>query len=508
MSQMFHRYRYDPVRAARSTLGELAWLIHLEEAGEIPRREIQESTRAKWSLVESWGVRLTEGNSLPETSNGTMCIEFAKHMAPIFEHLPPLEWRSWAEGLARAALGSASEPDPVTRRELRRILAFVLRRGGEYDEALRLVLLNLERDRLEQRERPEEYGESIHDAIELYDALSMPDSIDPLCREWLKFQRRSGYGGEMGRADAVFSYACHLLNTGRDSRGRVMLLCAESKYLSALQAHGDWSSRAARNLAAVYQMDERLDDATAVYDRLREAHRSRGRLGGDEYAALLKKMMVVYMTQGCWDKALDAIREFLDARQGATGEMDSTYAGGMNDLGAVYSGLGQYREATAAYREALSIYEVVVGQHDPVYIDCIINLAGCHEEAGDMGEAEQALRNAIDLLEKAYGEDDLEVAAGLSELGFCLRASERDMEARPLFERALAIRRSKTGAYGYETAEAAFALASLLADQGFRCEAAKLLSEASEAYKATVGPSSEEFIECIERLCELDEDRT
>src|SRR5262249_40780097 len=148
--------------------------------------------------------------------------EFAQSLGVVFKYLPQSEWQTWAESLIRAALDCSAERQPVIGQDLRRVLSYVLKVGGRFQEAIDVSLKYLESDRRIRDEFPERYIESLYDVIELYDSLSLPRMIEPLCQEAISFQ--STLTGEMGirYADSLFSLAALYFNTSRESQGKAL----------------------------------------------------------------------------------------------------------------------------------------------------------------------------------------------------------------------------------------------------------------------------------------------
>jgi tetratricopeptide (TPR) repeat protein len=489
---------------ARASLELLQEIEACDGAHGEQHRAFREQLDSNWRAIKQSGSWLVERSHSAEMPIGALCVMFAAGLGPVFQFLPHTEWYSWAERLVRTALEFSCTHHRTSSRELRRTLSYVLKLDGRFDEALPLALLNLDEDRRQRTVHPAEYIESLYDALELYDALCMPKLIEPLCREVIDFQAARAGNHTIEYADALFSLACHFLNSDRETAGKTMLADAESIYCSLLEASDDWTGHAARRLAAAYQVGERARDAETVYRKIVERGRARRQLDDDAYADVLKRMSALFMTQEQWGKAEAVLHEFLDAREAITGQEDATYAGGVNDLAAVYAALERPADAIATYEKALPLYESTVGRFDAGYLDCLVSLAGLYEDLGHLEDAETTHRRAIDLVQTAYGPDHLKVAEALLELAFCLRMAERDAEARPVFELALAIRRAKLGDRHYDVGEASYALACVLESTGSRREARERFGAASAAYEASVGTESEEYRECIQRLQALD----
>lgn len=97
-------------------------------------------------------------------------------------------------------------------------------------------------------------------------------------------------------------------------------------------------------------------------------------------------------------------------------------------------------------------------------------------------------RSRAAALEKSYGEEDPRVGSALNDLGVILFGQGHLDDARPVFERALAIREGILGQDHVDVAESLNNLASLLQDQGLYQEATPLMARAQTIFEKVLGP--------------------
>ena len=240
-------------------------------------------------------------------------------------------------------------------------------------------------------------------------------------------------------ADALFSLASLFANTGRSSEAKRHFKRAEKIYRTVLAANRDGSGRAAKNLAALYQLTDQPEAAASVYAGITTQFRKRGRLGEDEYFALLNKMSFLYQILDQPKKAAVALREFLKIRRQMYGEMDTAYAGALDGLATVLSTLGRSAEALACHDDSLRIYETVVGTHHTEYANTLNNRAFLLEEMGKTAEAVLAHQRVLEIRRECLGLHHTEVADSLMNLAFLHREMGHPDEAKALFQEALAI---------------------------------------------------------------------
>lgn len=129
-------------------------------------------------------------------------------------------------------------------------------------------------------------------------------------------------------------------------------------------------------------------------------------------------------------------------------------------LGGVYAHENRYAEAQQQYEKALKTREKLSGPNSREVARTLRGLGELYEDEGKYVESESLYKQAIGVYEKTVGPDDPELAEALEYLGCLYRDQEQFQiaRARPLLERALAIREK---AFGREQAKTADTLSHL-----------------------------------------------
>lgn len=149
---------------------------------------------------------------------------------------------------------------------------------------------------------------------------------------------------------------------------------------------------------------------------------------------------------------------------------------------------GRLDEAVATAREALRQAEVALGPEHHTTGDAMIHLADhVRDIEGDDHEAERLYRRGLELTSRRFGERSIRLLHGLHSLGTLL-SNRGDGEAEAVFRRAIAIRRSATGAEHPQVAEGLQLLARELARQRRFPEAEALQRQALAHTSRTLGP--------------------
>ncbi len=130
-------------------------------------------------------------------------------------------------------------------------------------------------------------------------------------------------------------------------------------------------------------------------------------------------------------------------------------------------------EIEEARQDARNIEEWMGADH-PTTATFLDQLGWLLENEGNYEEARPLFERALAIREKAYGPEHLNTAASLNSLAALLCAKGKYAEARPLYERALAIKEKALGPDDPSTACSLLNLAQLLEAQGEHEEAREL----------------------------------
>lgn len=85
------------------------------------------------------------------------------------------------------------------------------------------------------------------------------------------------------------------------------------------------------------------------------------------------------------------------------------------------------------------------GAHDKAYSEALNKLGNCYYMEGKFGEAESVFKKLVSLDEGLYGKNSIELASDVYSLLRPVRRLHRFLDAEPLIERVLGIRRSVLG---------------------------------------------------------------
>jgi len=211
----------------------------------------------------------------------------------------------------------------------------------------------------------------------------------------------------------------------------------------------------------VYDQRGEADAALAEYARalaIAEAY-----VGADhpDIAGILGNMAIVEQHSGRLELARQHLERTLVIYRRSLGDEHPQTGWTHNNLGALFTMTGEYDAAAAQFELAFAVLSKH-GIGDADLADLLFNLGITHFMRGQFEQALGPYQDALTRSERVHGVDHVEVAGPLLGLGGTLVELGRLDEARPLLERALAIR-SREGVPPVDLGELRFALARALA---------------------------------------------
>jgi tetratricopeptide (TPR) repeat protein len=218
--------------------------------------------------------------------------------------------------------------------------------------------------------------------------------------------------------------------------------------------------RSANELAVLYKSTARFAEAEALYRRCLRIVVEAG--GGESLVAatLWHNLGGLEHSRGRYALALPAARRAVEIRSRILGGDHPAVAADRAALAAILDALGQSEEAEALLREALETFSRL-GRRYEVAVNAS-NLAALRFRLGDEIEARTLWERALAVKRELFGETHPELAATLVNLGV-LAAGRGDGRARSLFEQALRVLGREVGSE-HPVRRAATASLAALAD--------------------------------------------
>jgi CHAT domain-containing protein/tetratricopeptide (TPR) repeat protein len=299
------------------------------------------------------------------------------------------------------------------------------------------------------------------------------------------------------------------------------------------------------NLAALYNLLERLSEAESLY---RRALQGRERALGAEHPdtlLCLNNLGFLLQGQGRYDEAEPLLRHALGVRErvlgpehpdtlasvnnlaslnhdrGRLSEAERLYkraqAGfervlgvthpstltAIGNLGFIYYVQGRFREAEPLYRRALAGAEAVLGREHPGTLKALNNLSELFVEKGRYREAEPLHLRALGAREHVLGPEHPDTLRSVGNLGALYLRQGRYDEAEPFFKRALTGSERVFGAAHPDTVRSVNNLAFLYAEQGRYEEAEPLYKRALADAERAHGPEHPNTLKAVNNLGEF-----
>lgn len=340
-----------------------------------------------------------------------------------------------------------SEAEPVLRKALafdrefnydsfsRNYLALLLKRQGNYPEALQLLRELVDYDRQHLGTNSADYALALHNlAGALIDAGDLAGG-EAAERQALELQRRI-----MGNNHPDLAYPLNKLG---------ILLLDE----------GNWQ---------------------AAEPLLRESLELRRRTVGEQNASFglaLAYWGRVLQQKGEYDEAEKTVKQALAIITKANGPVDWYVARVTASLGVLQFDRGDYVGAERDARETLDIAHKLGGEENPQAVAALIDLANARTFQGDLPTAESLLRQAIAIRSKEVSPTHPSLIAAEVRLGAVLTAEGKAAEAEPLLRETLASARAAPfPLLPWQMAEVQTALGTCLLTLGRSSEGQRLIN--------------------------------
>ena len=357
------------------------------------------------------------------------------------------------------------------------------------------------------------------------DARRLRGDLDVICRTALAKEPEARYGSAeafaddlrrwlaaepiAARAPSALYRARRFVRRNRTGVGATVLgvlVVAAGTALSlvSLAAERDRARSAAQEAEAVTEMmvdmfdrdpfaadAERLD-TVSVGRFVRERGDAAAARLDDRPAAqarLLAMLSRLDASLGDNERALAKARRAVAIVDSLGGPPSAVTARVHDELGRVREIRGDYAGAIRAYRTALRHTEAVFGAESAEAASVLTNLGnalGSSSEPAHTDEAAAVARRALALSIQTLGADHIDVAQAHNNLSAQLYSVDREAEAIPHAERALAIRKAALGVHPL-VGNTQSNLASYLRETGRQADAVALYDDAIATYTATLG---------------------
>jgi non-specific serine/threonine protein kinase/serine/threonine-protein kinase len=236
------------------------------------------------------------------------------------------------------------------------------------------------------------------------------------------------------------------------------------------------------------------------------AKRIEGELQGEPElrAELMGAMGRVYLSLGLSDDAARLLRVVLGTEEAVHGPRHPHVATAHFDLAQALQGLGDFATARTHIQEAIAQRRALTPDDALALAKALAIGAGIELEAGDFATAESTYRESLPLFESLGSAGDADRADALVALAVLKEYIGRNDEVEPLYEEALAIRRSGGG--DHEPSELAGTLSNMglwLTKVGRYPEAERRLEESLAIKKRLYGEDHAAVALTLYKLAEL-----
>ena len=213
--------------------------------------------------------------------------------------------------------------------------------------------------------------------------------------------------------------------------------------------HDDIRARAADALIFVLgyrqlRFREAEQWATAAHSVLR-------RIGGDELteAWVMNDLGIVYVAQGRYQEALDALSKAVAAKTKVLGPNHPDVAGSIENEAIALELWGRKTEALARFDQSHTILERALGPDHPRVAISFSDRAELLRQLGRLEEAAAQFGRALEILERELGSNNLPLALALTGIGSIALDAHDPAGARAPLERAFELREAEKLTLGF-----------------------------------------------------------
>ncbi len=206
-----------------------------------------------------------------------------------------------------------------------------------------------------------------------------------------------------------------------------------------------------------------------------------------ETAIALGRLATLVRERGDAGQSLGLLEEAIRLNRQARGVFQFDELWMRVELALTYRDQGKLEEAEATLREVITVGEKSVGSGSKTIVDAKAALGSVMHAKGDLDAAQHLLQEALDHCRQKFGNENIHTARVESLIAPVLFDLSRFDEAETLYRHALGVRREVLGARS-ETATNLHELATLLLHQGRRVEARSLFEKAL-AIRSKVHPA-------------------
>lgn len=220
---------------------------------------------------------------------------------------------------------------------------------------------------------------------------------------------------------------------------------AESIFISAVENAERWSDQpiyfaaALNNLAFLYRVQRKYDQAESIYRRSIAAWRSSRVPNGVNAAFVLHNLAVLYFLREDAREAENLGRQVLKIYETTFRMEHPEVARALNDISEFLRVQGKYADAEALCRDALTMREKAVGWESPAAAQSLNNLGLICDKQGKYDEAETCYQRSFAIFEKTLGDKNPHFARMLLNFSAFYRNREQYSEAERLLQVGLRI---------------------------------------------------------------------
>jgi len=358
---------------------------------------------------------------------------------------------------------------------------------GRYVEAEALLKESLEIERRQGGEETLSLATSLSNLGQLYNDAGRLAEAEPLLVKAMETRQRLVGEKHPAFVDDLADLGAFYGNMARYAEAEALLRRAIDIDRAEGRAHGRKHALRLRNLATLYRLMRKFEQAEPIYLLARQEYEGAKLPDQTEYAGFLLEMARFHMDRNDYPRAEELFRRGTKILQERLGEAhrDTIEAG--YELGVFYYTMGRYADAERLCLQSLDAARKAFGEEDPLYATALNNLAQTYEARGDYESAARFFAQALAAARKVADADPLGLAAVLNNQASLLEALGDYPSAERLYQESLELTRKHSGENSLPFAIGTQNLAGLYREMGEWQKASDLYQQALATLRKTVG---------------------
>jgi tetratricopeptide (TPR) repeat protein len=428
---------------------------------------------------------LKEKGSIGEWAMKT--IRRLREVFPNHDHKNRAIWRMYLAHARYALFTDEVDKNGEDYTELAQNFGLCLLRDGRYDEAEKILLEVMKRNRTILGSEHPDTLTSMADLASTYSSQGRWKEAKELNMQVMDTRKMVLGEEHLDTLSSTANLASTYYSQGQWREAQELDVQVLDTFKRVLGSEHPLTLESMANLASAYWDQGRWKEAEALDVQVMDM---RKRVLGKEHPNTLTSMANLastYRKQGRWKEAEELNMQVMDTRKRVLGEEHPDTLRSIADLGSTYYIQGQWKEAEALDVQVMDMRKRMLGKERPDTLASMANLASTYREQGRWKEAEELFVQVVEMSNRVLGPEHPGTLEKMAHLALTYRNQGRWELAEELQVKDLQFNKRIYGDEHPETLMSMAHLAVTYNKQGRLIEARELGRQAMENSKRVLG---------------------